>query len=113
MIFFPKLSLNPNPTAEELAKLGARLDTISALLQRHVDSHAELPAQVWQLILVESRAASAAAFAAAAASFRRHVWEEVSKWAWRVCLGYLGVQVLQYANTLATGLQHAGVGVTP
>lgn len=96
------------PLREDLQALGARLDRVAGVLEalavRTDAALGALPEAVVLRALAEVRSASSAAAAAAWATARRHVIEEVMKWAWRAGLAYAGAQLLIYAHTLAEGL---------
>ncbi len=101
--------------AGKLEVLASRLDTLTALLERHcvvTMEHGQtlqgLPAAVVVKAIAEARAVAQTALAAALLTVRRRIIEELSKWAWRGVLGFLGLKALEYLHTLASGLQVPG-----
>lgn len=104
-------SLEERQISDHLADVVRRLDVLTAALEAHcliTLDHGRrldlLPESVVSRAIVEAREAAQLAMSAAWLSIRRKIFEELSKWAWRAILGFLGIKLLAYAHTMATNL---------
>lgn len=115
MALLPWTTRLPGAAHADMTALGERLDRVAAVLEAHVAVTAEhgklltaMPDAVLAMVLSEVRSAATMAWAAAWATLRRKVFEELSKWAWRGALGYLGLRALEYLHALAGGVHLGG-----
>lgn len=112
MQLFPRHSAaKEDAFSVHLRDVSARLDVLTTMLESHFAVTAEhgrrldlLPNSVVVRAVAEAREVAQMALSAAWVTLRRRVIEEVSKWAWRAVLGFIGIKMLAYLHTMASGL---------